>query len=209
MAERKRIIVAISGASGALYADRVVYHLLKLGHRVDLAVSRLGMELLRTELDAPADVPAGEFLMARHPDLGGAGTLREWKIDNLAAPFSSGSALTDGMVVVPCSMKTVASIAAGVTANLIERAADVTLKEGRTLVLVPRETPFNVIHLENMLRLARAGAAILPANPAFYLRPTSFEELADFIAARILDRLRIRNEISRRWAEPGGGGEAN
>jgi 4-hydroxy-3-polyprenylbenzoate decarboxylase len=197
----RRIVVGVSGASGAIYADRLVYHLLRLGHQVDLVVSPLGVELMRTELDLPSGVPCRKFLLDRHPDLAEPGNLREWKIDNLAAPISSGTALTSGMVVVPCSMKTVGSIASGVSANLIERAADVTMKEGRTLVLVPRETPFNAVHLENMLRLARAGVAILPANPAFYLRPSTFEDLGDFLAAKILDRLGIAHRVIRRWAE--------
>jgi 4-hydroxy-3-polyprenylbenzoate decarboxylase len=125
--------------------------------------------------------------------------------DRGAGP-ASGSAKTAGMVICPCSMGTLASIAAGTSRSLVERAADVTLKERRPLVLVPRETPLSAIHLENMLRLTRAGAVVLPASPGFYHRPASIAELVDFVVARVLDHLGVENTLAPRWGESGEGG---
>jgi 4-hydroxy-3-polyprenylbenzoate decarboxylase len=119
------------------------------------------------------------------------------------APVASGSNPADAMVVCPCSMGTLAAIAQGMSDNLIERAADVSIKEGRKLILVPRETPFSVIHLENMLKLARLGVVILPPSPGFYTHPSTIEDMVDFVVARILDQLRVPNSLMPRWGEPG------
>ena len=133
------------------------------------------------------------------------GTLTEYKIGDLAASIASGSVRTDGMVVIPCSMKTLSAIAHGTSSSLIERAADVTLKEARPLVLVPRETPLNVIHLRNLLAAAEAGARIVPAMPAFYQKPSSFDDLADFIAGRVLNLLGIEQSLFTPWDATSGG----
>ena len=129
------------------------------------------------------------------------GELAEFKIGDLAAPLASGSVRVDGMAIVPCSMKTLSSIAHGTSASLIERSADVTLKEARPLILVPRETPFNLIHMKNMLAAGEAGAHIVPAMPAFYQKPESFEDLGDFIAGRVLNLLGIEQNLFTPWGE--------
>lgn len=193
--------VAITGASGSLYAHRTLLQMLASGvvERINLIISESAETVARVELGV---------------DLRGADAARinEWlglpresrmvqlqRLDNLAAKPSSGSHPQEGMVVVPCSMGTLGAIAAGLSTNLIQRAADVTLKEGRRLVIVPRETPYNSIHLENMLRLARAGAHIMPASPGFYHRPQTIEALVDHFVFRILDHLGIPHAGTTRW----------
>ena len=191
--------LAITGASGAPYAVRLLRALVELEVPVRLMVSNYGWRLLAEEAEI-ADVAALEAA---------TGEWRQVELydsANRGATPASGSAPSRGMVICPCSMGTLASIAAGTSRDLVERAADVTLKERRPLILVPRETPLSLIHLENMTRLARAGATILPAAPGFYNRPDSIEELVDFIVARILDHLGIENRLSRRWTH--GEGEA-
>ena len=190
------IIVAITGASGAPYGVRLLQLLAQARQPVALIVSGHGYRLLATE----ADIPDVEALRA-------AVGARQWDAsvivyddaDRGALP-ASGSARTRGMVICPCSMATLAAIAAGASRSLIERAADVTLKERRPLVLVPRETPLSAIHLQNMLRLTRAGAVILPASPGFYHKPATVSALVDFIVARILDHLGVDQTIVPRWA---------
>ena len=189
------IVMALTGASGAPYGVRLLEQLVAAGRDVSLIVSLHGLRLLRTETDV-GDV---EGLRTA---VGGA----RWDshvtvyddADRGAGP-ASGSFVTAGMVICPCSMGTLASIAAGTSRSLVERAADVTLKERRPLVLVPRETPLSAIHLENMLRLARAGAVVMPAAPGFYHRPASIAELVDFIVARVLDQLGVGNAVAPRW----------
>lgn len=190
------IVFAITGASGAPYAVRLLEQLVAAERRVQLILSSHGLRLLQTETDLDS-VDA----LRRH--VGAA----QWERfvttfddgDRGAAP-ASGSALTAGMVVCPCSMGTLSAISTGASRSLIERAADVTLKERRRLVLVPRESPLSAVHLQNMLRLTRAGAVVLPAAPGFYHRPTSVEDLVDFVVARILDHLGVEHDLSRRWA---------
>lgn len=193
--------VAITGASGSIYGHRTLRHMIASGvvERINLILSASAETVARVELGV---------------DLRGADAraINEWlglpsqskviqlqRLDNLAARAASGSHPQDGMVVVPCSMGTLGAIAAGLSSNLIHRAADVTLKEGRRLVLVPRETPYNAIHLENMLRLVRAGAHIVPASPGFYHRPETIEALVDHFVFRILDHLGIPHAGSTRW----------
>lgn len=194
------IVVAITGASGAPYAVRLLEALVLARRPVWLVVSSHGFRLLSTE-SGIADVAAlrahvGADAWDAHVTVFDDG-------DRGARP-ASGSARTAGMVVCPCSMGTVASIASGTSRSLVERAADVTLKERRPLVLVPRETPLSLIHLENMLTLTRAGAVVMPAAPGFYHRPTRIAELVDFMVARVLDHLGVEHEVSRRWGdEPG------
>jgi 4-hydroxy-3-polyprenylbenzoate decarboxylase len=195
------IVFAITGASGAPYAVRLLEQLIAAERRVQLVVSSHGLRLLRTE----SDVGSVEALRGR---VGGSGWDRLVTVyddgDRGAAP-ASGSALNAGMVICPCSMGTLSAIAVGASRSLVERAADVALKERRRLVLVPRETPLSAIHLENMLRVTRAGAVVLPASPGFYHRPGSIAELVDFVVARILDHLGVAHALGKRWGGEDGG----
>lgn len=195
MSPARPVVVAVTGASGAPYAVRLIEQLVAAERPVQLIVSGHGLRLLRTETDlASVDglrthvgAAAWDRLVTVFDDA-----------DRGAAP-ASGSALNAGMVVCPCSMGTLAAIAMGTSRSLVERAADVALKERRPLVLVPRETPLSQIHLENMLRVTRAGAVVLPAAPGFYHRPTRIAELVDFVVARILDHLQVEHRLGRRW----------
>lgn len=180
------LIIAITGSSGIVYGTRLLEACRQLGIETDLIVSRAAETILKLELGKTID------------ELRELAT-RSYSPDELAAPLASGSYHTDGMVIAPCSMKTLGAIANGVTADLISRAADVTLKEGRPLVVVPRETPLNLIHLENMAKLKRAGATILPAMPALYHKPKQISDLVDFIVGRILDVLGIEHQLYQRW----------
>lgn len=195
-------LVAITGASGALYGVRLISELLKRGDDCELIVSPSGFLLLKEELGiGPGDVVGS--IKARAVKSAGnkklKGSLELLPYDDLAASAASGSALKKTMIICPCSMGTLARIAAGISGNLIERAADCVLKERGTLVLVPRETPLSSIHLENMLKLSRAGAVILPAMPAFYQKPETIGDMVDFIVGKILDVLNIENSLYKRW----------
>jgi 4-hydroxy-3-polyprenylbenzoate decarboxylase len=197
----KRTFVGITGASGHVYATRLVQELVRAGHAVDVAVTGAGVKVLRHELGVEAGPAGAELGSVLSGWLGGetAEHVRAFRSDAVEAPPSSGTSLTGGVVLAPCSMGTLARVAAGFSSNLVERAADVALKEGRKLVLVPRETPLSELHLENMLRLARMGAAILPAMPGFYHRPRSIEDLVDHVVGKVLDRLGIENDVGARW----------
>ena len=202
----KTICLALTGASGMPYGLRLLECLLEAGCRVQLIYSQAAQIVARQEMmldlpSRPAETQAA--LRARFAALPGA--LDVFGREEWFAPVASGSNPPDAMVVCPCTMGTLAAIAQGLANNLIERAADVALKEGRKLVLVPRETPFSAIHLENMLRLARSGAVILPPNPGFYHHPQSVDALVDFVVARILDQLGIAHALMQRWgdAQPG------
>ncbi len=196
----KRIIVGITGASGAIYALHTVKALLRHAVEVHLIISDYGAYVLESEADFSLKGGALlESFKTRFKDADLTGEIVRYSNKDLAASVSSGSFRTEGMVVVPCSMKTLAGIAQGITGNLIERAADVTLKEGRKLVLVPRETPLNKIHLKNMLAAADAGAHILPAMPAFYQKPGTIADLADFVAGRILALFDIDAKLFKPW----------
>ncbi|MEX2571937.1 MAG: flavin prenyltransferase UbiX [Gemmatimonadota bacterium] len=178
------VTFAITGASGAPYAVRLLRALNDTGTPTRLIVSSYGLRLLSAE----AGIDGIEALRAATGDWT---RVELYESDDRGATPASGSAPSRGMVVCPCSMGTLASIAAGTSRNLVERAGDVALKERRPLILVPRETPLSLIHLENMVRLTRAGATILPASPGFYHRPQKIEELVDFVVARILDHLGV------------------
>jgi 4-hydroxy-3-polyprenylbenzoate decarboxylase len=187
--------MAITGASGAPYAIRLLEQLLAANRRVSLIVSSHGFRLLKTESDV-ADIGALRAAV-------GAGAFDKLvtvfdDADRGAAP-ASGSSLSGGMVVCPCSMGTLAGIAAGASRSLVERAADVALKERRPLLLVTRETPLSLIHLENMRRVTLAGAVVMPAAPGFYHRPSSVGDLVDFMVARALDHLGVPNTLAPRW----------
>lgn len=200
MAAAKRVVVAVTGASGALYATRLLRALLRGGNAVDLILSKYGRYLLAEEMGLRPDKESmTEFLLRLYGDEVAAGTLVELGLNDLTCAVASGSVHTDGMVVCPCSTKTLAGIANGSSTNLIERSADVSLKERRTLVLVPRETPLNLIQLRNLTMVAEAGALVVPAMPAFYQKPTSFDDLGDFIAGRVLNLLHIEHDLFTPW----------
>tara|TARA_B100001115_G_C15846390_1_gene426692 strand:- start:814 stop:1434 length:621 start_codon:yes stop_codon:yes gene_type:complete len=196
----KDIVVAVTGASGALYAGRLLRTLLLDGHGVHLVLSRYGRYLLREELGyRPDQETLTEFLIRLYGEEITAGTLREYSVADQSSAIASGSFDTDGMVIVPCSIKTLSGIANGHAENLVERAADVVLKERRRLVLVVRETPLNLIHLRNMTAVTEAGGVVLPAMPAFYQQPKTFDDLGDFIAGRICSLLGIQHALFPRW----------
>jgi flavin prenyltransferase len=194
------VTLAFTGASGMPYGVRLLECLLRSGVRVFLLYSSVAQVVARQEMDLalPARAAEAERFFA---DRFGAqpGQLQAFGRDEWFAPVASGSNPPDAMVVCPCTMGTLAAIAAGLADHLIERAADVMLKEGRKLILVPRETPLSAIHLENMLRLSRAGAVILPANPGFYHHPREVSDLVDFVVARVLDQLQIAHDLIPRW----------
>jgi 4-hydroxy-3-polyprenylbenzoate decarboxylase len=196
------VALAFTGASGMPYGIRLLECLLAAGVKVRLIYSQVAQVVARQEmgLELPGRASeAADFFRARYADL--PGTLEVYGREEWFSPLASGSNAPDAMVVCPCSMGSLAAIAQGLADNLIERAADVVLKERKTLILVPRETPLSVIHLENMLRLARAGAVILPPNPGFYNHPQSIDELVDFVVARILDQLGVPQQLMKRWGE--------
>jgi 4-hydroxy-3-polyprenylbenzoate decarboxylase len=200
----KTICLAFTGASGMPYGIRLLESLLAAGCHVQLLYSQVAQIVARQEmgLELPARATDTQiFLGERYAAL--PGRLNVYGREEWFAPVASGSNPPDAMVVCPCTMGTLASIAQGLAGNLIERAADVALKEGRKLVLVPRETPFSAIHLENMLRLSRAGAVILPPNPGFYHHPQSVNDLVDFVVARILDQLAVPHDLMQRWGANG------
>lgn len=201
----KTICLAFTGASGMPYGIRLLECLLDAGCHVQLLYSQVAQIVARQEmaLELPGRAADAEaFFKARFAGL--RGTLAVYGREEWFAPVASGSNPPDAMIVCPCTMGTLAAIAQGLASNLIERAADVALKEGRKLVLVPRETPFSAIHLENMLRLSRAGAVILPPNPGFYHHPQSVGDLVDFVVARLLDQVGVPHALMRRWGESGG-----
>lgn len=195
------LTVAITGASGAIYAHRTLIHMATSGavERINLIMSEAAQTVARVELGTDlrnADAAAINAWIGLPLD---SKLIRLHRLDNLAAKPASGSYMQAGMVIVPCSMGTLGAIASGAGTNLIHRAADVTLKEGRKLVMVPRESPYNAIHLENMLRLAHAGAHILPASPGFYHRPDSIDALVDHLVFRILDQFGIPHSQATSW----------
>ncbi len=196
------IIIAMTGASGAAYGLRLLEVLLKAQHPVYLLVSKAAQMVLamETPLQIPSRPAEMQQFFVDHFQVD-ASLLKVFSREDWTAPIASGSHTAQHMVVCPCTTGTLAAIAQGNSDNLMERAADVMLKEQRKLILVIRETPFSVIHLENMLRLARAGATILPANPGFYHQPQSVDDLVDFLVARILDHMQIEHALLPRWGE--------
>jgi len=194
------IALAFTGASGLPYGVRLLECLLAAGKRVQLVYSKTAQTIARQEMDFELSGDPGKAEADFSARFGAApGQLRAYGLEDWFSPLASGSNPPDAYVVCPCSMSTLARIAAGIGDDLLTRAADVMLKEGRPLILVPRETPFSGIHLENMLRLSRAGAVILPPSPAFYHHPQSVQDMIDFIVARILDRLGIPHALAPRW----------
>jgi len=196
----KAIAVAITGASGAIYATRTVAALLERGVHVELIVSDYGRRLLRDELGEAASVERFvPFLTEKYGDGVAKGSVTLHSNRDLGATIASGSHGCSGMAIVPCSMKTLAAVAHGLSRSLVERAADVMLKEQRRLVIVPRETPMSLPQLKNMVLCAEAGAMILPAMPAFYQLPKTLDDLADFMAGKILSALGFEHDLYPAW----------
>ena len=210
------LVLAMTGASGAPYAVRLLQVLLAAGRTIELVVSPAAAQVLRDELDITVDpdqFDTAGFLQAAlsrpdsavqdHSALSTHHSLLSYHHHmDWSAGIASGSFQTDGMVVCPCSMSTLAGIAGGLSTNLIQRAADVHLKERRKLILVPRETPLNLIQLENMAQCVRAGAIVLPAMPGWYRRPRSLEDLVNFVVGRVCDQLGVQHNLLQRWGSP-------
>lgn len=193
----KRFFLGITGASGAPYAVRCLRALGEMGHEIDVAITDAGFKVIATE--------CGVKLSSKKPDFRplvgekSAARIRWFPNDAIESPPSSGTFKQGGAIIIPCSMGTLGRVAAGFSSCLVERCADVALKEKRTLVIVPRETPLNAIHLRNMLRLARAGATILPAMPGFYHKPKEVSDLVDHVVTKVLDAVGLEASLIRRW----------
>ena len=202
MFDQKTITLAFTGASGMPYGIRLLEQLLAHRQRVYLLYSQVAQIVARQEMDLtlPSSPKEAESYFNQRYQLPD-GQLRVYGREEWFAPVASGSNPADAMVICPCTMGTLAAIAAGLNQKLIERAADVMLKENRPLILVPREMPFSTIHLENMLKLAHSGVTIMPANPGFYQHPKTIEDMVDFVVARILDHLKISHSLIPRWGE--------
>ena len=198
------VTLIMTGASGAQYGLRLLEMLVKQGIQVNLLMSRPGQLVINmeTELSVPA---RAKELQAYFSELYGAAPdqIRAYEREQWMSPVASGSGVADATVVCPCTTATLSAIAVGASKSLIERAADVCLKERKKLILVVRETPFSDIHLENMLKLSRMGAVIMPANPGFYWKPETIDELIDFMVARVLDHLNIEHQLTARWGDKG------
>ncbi|MET0650245.1 MAG: flavin prenyltransferase UbiX [Pyrinomonadaceae bacterium] len=195
------LTVAVTGASGSIYAQRTLVHMAASGvvERINLIMSQSALVVARVEMGAKIEAGDARAVNAWVGLPADSRLIHFHRLDNMAAKPSSGSHPQVGMCVVPCSMGTLGAVASGAGTNLIHRAADVTLKEGRRLVLVVRETPYNSIHLENMVRLAHAGARIMPASPGFYHRPQTIEQLVDHLVFRLLDQFGIPHPTGTRW----------
>lgn len=195
------IVVGITGASGSIYGLRLIEELLRAGHQVAILLSDAGRQVLafETGLKLPEDPAACRGALRNHFNV--AEKLQFYPLDDFFAPIASGSSAPAALVVCPCSMGSLGRIAAGLSDNLLERVADVVLKEGKQLLLVPRETPFNQLHLQNMLRLSQAGAKILPAMPGFYTQPQSVAEMVDFVIGKALDQLGVEHTLFKRWGK--------
>lgn len=196
MSNLKSYTVGITGASGSIYGVRLVQELLKLDKKVNLVITEAGWQVLSHEL--AWDVNNREANLVKYFSEN-ADNLFYYSILDFNAPIASGTYKSDGMIVIPCSMGTLSKIANGTSSNLLERAADVMLKESKPLVIVPRETPLNVIHLDNMLTLARAGAKIVPAMPGFYHNPKGIDDLVNHLVGKILDSLGVEHHLLKRW----------
>lgn len=197
----KSFVVAISGASGSIYGIRLVEELLKSKVFVHLCISSTAFSIIKTETGLLLNGKTEAETIKKIQRYFASKNIKYYSEHNLAAPVSSGSFITEGMFVVPCSMKTLSGIACGYANNLIERAADVVLKEGRKLILAPREMPFGAIHLENMLKLSRLGVTIATPVPAFYQKPKDLNDIVDFVVGKILDSAGLTHNLFRRWDE--------
>jgi flavin prenyltransferase len=197
----KRWIVGITGASGSVYGIRLIEALLDQGAHVHLIITEAGWRVLKEEAgwETTKRQAALEVRFGNAAASGGA--LRYHPVSDIGASIASGSFRVDGMVIMPCSMGTLSGIAHGSSDNLMTRAADVMMKEGRPLLIVPRETPLTAIHLENMLKLARLGVRIIPAMPAFYYRPQSMNDMIDFMVGKVMDNMQLSHDLYRRWGD--------
>ncbi|MFA5072780.1 MAG: flavin prenyltransferase UbiX [Nitrospirota bacterium] len=192
--------IAITGASGAVYGERLLRVLIEAGHSLYVCISQEGISILNDETNLHLKGSETDIQYGLQKYFGSKeGQVLFFSEDNMYSPIGSGSIKVDAMVVIPCTMKTLASIAHGFASNLIERAADVTIKEKRNLFLVPRETPVSAIHLRNMLKLAELGCQIIPAMPAFYHHPQEVSQLVDFVVGRVLNAMGIENDLAPRW----------
>ena len=199
-----RYVVAVSGASGAAYAQGLVEALCRMGHRVDLLVTAAGFQVLAQETDwnehpAPRAGALAERCRAFFRPEGAPGDVLYHPLHDMSDDLASGSVAVDAMIAIPCSMGRVSAFATGRSSDLVDRAADVTLKEGRPLIVVPREMPFSLIHLRNLTQLAEAGAVILPAMPGFYHHPRTIGDLVDFVVGKVLVRLGLPQDLLRGW----------
>lgn len=201
MRELRHVALAITGASGAVYGLRLAQELLAAGIRVSLVISSAGLLVLREEqgLELPPDPEAQTAALGER--FGAGDRLTCYGEKDFLAPMASGSSAPDAVIVCPCSMGTLGRVASGLSGNLIERTADVAIKEGRPLLLVPRETPLSAIHLENMLKLARLGVKIIPAMPGFYGAPRTVDDLVNFVVGKTLDQLGVEHGLYKRWGE--------
>jgi flavin prenyltransferase len=196
----RHFALAITGASGAIYGLRVAEELLRGGAKVSLVISAAGLAVMKEECGLDWGGSEAEVLEQIRGHFAYAGDdLAFYSEKDLFAPIASGSSAPDAMIIVPCSMGTLSRVSCGNSGNLVERAADVMLKEGRPLVLVPRETPLNAIHLENMLKLSRLGVKIVPAMPGFYQHPETLQDLVDFVVGKVLDSVGVENSLFTRW----------
>ena len=202
MNNKKTITLALTGASGVQYGIRLLQCLLQDGHKVYLLITKAAHVVIsmETELSWPSSTSTLQDQLCKRYAVD-ENQLRVCGEMEWASPIASGASSVDAMVICPCSMGSLSSIAVGASANLMERAADVMLKERKKIILVPRETPFSDIHLENMLKLSRMGAVILPANPGFYNKPQKLDDLIDFLVARILDHVGIEQTLQPKWGE--------
>ena len=192
-------VVGITGASGSIYGLRLVEELLRAGKQVSLLLTNAGRQVLAFETGLQLAEKPQDCLAQLRQHFSAEAELTHYALSDFFAPVASGSSAPDAVVICPCSMGTLGRIAAGLSDNLLERVADVALKEQKKLLLVPRETPFNQIHLENLLRLSKAGAQILPAMPAFYQQPQSVDDLVDFVVGKSLDNLGVEHQLFKRW----------
>ncbi|GAA0360643.1 UbiX family flavin prenyltransferase [Bacillus horti] len=190
--------VGITGASGGIYGVRLTQNLLSLGHKVHLIITEAGWQVFKEELELDT---SNREQVIEEQFLAYGGELHYHTLRDFNAPIASGSYQCEGMIIIPCSMGTLSGIAHGASGNLLERAADVMLKEGRKLILVPRETPLNQIHLENMLKVTQAGGKILPAMPGYYHLPKTMDDLINFLVGKALDSLQVEHNLFKRWGE--------
>jgi len=200
MVAARRWVVGLTGASGSAYGIRLIEVLLEQGLHVHLIITEAGWRVLKEEAGWET-AKRQEALESRFGAACADGRLRYHPVADIGASIASGSFLVDGMVIMPCSMGTLSAIAHGSSDNLMTRAADVMMKEGRRLLIVPRETPLTAIHLENMLKLARLGVRIVPAMPAFYYRPQSMNDMIDFMVGKVMDNMSLTHDLYRRWGD--------
>lgn len=196
-----KYIIGITGASGAIYGIRLIEECLKAGHEIFLTITKSGRIVIKEELNLDLDLGV-EMIEERLLDYFKVSkeVFTYYDVDHISGAIASGSFRTDGMIIAPCSMSTVSAIAQGSSNNLLERAADVILKEGKPMILIPRETPLSAIHLENLLKLARLGVKIIPPMPSFYTHPKTIDDIVNNTVGRILDQLNIEHNLCKRWS---------